>query len=501
MHYSNIIIIGEESEIKDILEKFQEKSHLNGIFKLPIQSLTYFLDSERCSTTLKSEQQPKKSKEIVRTKIHILHRPNKGDNNQCTIDNSFDYFGDVNEKKSDEFYQLLSNSLENKVNILLKSSSSSSLSSQGEPEVCSSDHPENIEKDYVIQSVLASKNELLLIHFFQDSNNIHGDILIIPICSPVNHKQLYKYEKTFHQYIDPLDKEEINAISNKDIGFFKIVHLRESIKTACCIIYIKVPNDQDETSETLIFKAFNEVTDEIFLEQYESLNTPIILSENFTLMIASLFCQCNLIVTILIEDSIIYDRMKCYYKVKLPTSVLDEEQNTSDSDEPFVKVNSRRKRLIRKCSKDKKPGCAICGKKYFETGNQPVDGVMKFSKIHKSLPTYQKYRTIKITYEIPGGIQNIEHPSPGSWYDGIKKVAYLPNNEEGKELLKLLKIAFKRRLIFTIKKADNFEDEDYVTWNDIVHKTEIEPGKDTKEYPNDEYLLNLRTVLNSKGIK
>jgi deltex-like protein len=38
----------------------------------------------------------------------------------------------------------------------------------------------------------------------------------------------------------------------------------------------------------------------------------------------------------------------------------------------------------------------------------------------------------------------------GNGYTGTRRRAYLPNNDEGKEVLRLLRIAFDRRLIFTV---------------------------------------------------
>lgn len=108
---------------------------------------------------------------------------------------------------------------------------------------------------------------------------------------------------------------------------------------------------------------------------------------------------------------------------------------------------------------------------------------------------------IYCSYFIRNISQQIEHPNPGSWYDGIKKTAYLPYNEEGKEILKLLKLAFKRRLIFTIKRSNNLEREDYVTWGDIPHKTEIENEKADDQNLNPEYFREIRKILSINGIK
>ena len=48
-----------------------------------------------------------------------------------------------------------------------------------------------------------------------------------------------------------------------------------------------------------------------------------------------------------------------------------------------------------------------------------------------SLPGYEGYKTIKIKYDIPEGIQRQNHPSPGAKYARTFRIAYLPYTQEG----------------------------------------------------------------------
>lgn len=57
---------------------------------------------------------------------------------------------------------------------------------------------------------------------------------------------------------------------------------------------------------------------------------------------------------------------------------------------------------------------------------------------------YPKAGTIVIDYEMSGGKKN------GVQFYGTSRTAFLPNTPEGNEVLKLLKKAFDRKLIFTI---------------------------------------------------
>lgn len=47
-------------------------------------------------------------------------------------------------------------------------------------------------------------------------------------------------------------------------------------------------------------------------------------------------------------------------------------------------------------------------------------------------------------------LQGDDHPHPGRAYTGTTRVAYLPSSKEGDEILELLKVAWSRRLLFTV---------------------------------------------------
>lgn len=65
------------------------------------------------------------------------------------------------------------------------------------------------------------------------------------------------------------------------------------------------------------------------------------------------------------------------------------------------------------------------------------------------------------------------HPNPGKFHRGTKRTAYLPNNDDGKQILELLRKAFKAGLIFTIGKSNTTGEDGVVVWNDIHHKTSL----------------------------
>ncbi|CAH1784889.1 unnamed protein product [Owenia fusiformis] len=156
---------------------------------------------------------------------------------------------------------------------------------------------------------------------------------------------------------------------------------------------------------------------------------------------------------------------------------------------------------IDKWLREARPQCPVCGASYGKRkGDQPKGGKMTTTRYaYKSLPGFDKCGYIEITYNIPSGIQEPIHPSPGKTYRGVYWTAYLPDNKEGNEILGLLRKAFNARLIFTIGQSRTRGTENMVTWNDIHHKTKIDGGP--FGYPDPSYLRRVREELEDKGIK
>ncbi|XP_041655187.1 probable E3 ubiquitin-protein ligase DTX3 [Cheilinus undulatus] len=147
-----------------------------------------------------------------------------------------------------------------------------------------------------------------------------------------------------------------------------------------------------------------------------------------------------------------------------------------------------------------KPACPICNTYYgVYTGNQP-EGTMTVSRTWQRLPGFEHCGTIVIQYSFPAGIQGPEHPNPGVRYSRTSRMAFLPANEEGEKVLKLLRKAFDRRLIFTIGRSVTTGLSNVITWNDIHHKTNMEGGTQRFGYPDPEYLSRVQEELRLKGV-
>ena len=84
----------------------------------------------------------------------------------------------------------------------------------------------------------------------------------------------------------------------------------------------------------------------------------------------------------------------------------------------------------------------------------------------------EKCGTHVISYHFPSGKKK-----DGTHYSGTSRVAYLPDNEGGREVLALLKEGFKRKVLFTIGTSVTTGQSNTVIWNGVHHKTSTTGGK------------------------
>lgn len=67
-------------------------------------------------------------------------------------------------------------------------------------------------------------------------------------------------------------------------------------------------------------------------------------------------------------------------------------------------------------------------------------------------------------------------------------------------MCKLLELAFKRKLVFTIGRSVTTGQENVIVWNGIHHKTALNGGPAYFGYPDPTYLIRVREELAAKGI-
>ena len=138
--------------------------------------------------------------------------------------------------------------------------------------------------------------------------------------------------------------------------------------------------------------------------------------------------------------------------------------------------------------------CPVCSVIYgIITGDQP-DGSMTVSKNKSQLPGHIGCGTIIINYQLNGGTKN------GIKYHGTNRMGYLPDNEAGRRVLKLLQISWKRKLTFTVGRSVTTGQDNVIVWNGIHHKTSTHGGSANFGYPDPTYLLRVTEELAAKGV-
>lgn len=147
------------------------------------------------------------------------------------------------------------------------------------------------------------------------------------------------------------------------------------------------------------------------------------------------------------------------------------------------------------------PTCPVCKDVFGKMEGDQPDGQMTWYRGSSSLPGFPGCGTITINYTISSGVQTEKHSNPGKRYYGISRTAYLPDNQEGREVLHLLKKAFDQKLIFTVGTSRTTGMDNQVTWNDIHHKTSMIGGPECFGYPDPGYLSRVREELKAKGIE
>ncbi|KAL9974230.1 hypothetical protein ACROYT_G011245 [Oculina patagonica] len=149
---------------------------------------------------------------------------------------------------------------------------------------------------------------------------------------------------------------------------------------------------------------------------------------------------------------------------------------------------------------EKTKTCPNCKQENLFRGNQPVGYMSWRAESHSSLPGYEEFGTLAITFNFDKGIQGSEHPNPGQPYCGFFCTSYLPNSPAGQELCNLLRTAFDSRLIFTIGKCPATGEENKIVWNGIELKINRSGGPANCGYPDPSYLDRAKSQLAEKGI-
>ncbi|KAF1411243.1 E3 ubiquitin-protein ligase DTX3L, partial [Spheniscus magellanicus] len=179
---------------------------------------------------------------------------------------------------------------------------------------------------------------------------------------------------------------------------------------------------------------------------------------------------------------------------------------------PICMERINNKQILRKCNHafckscidqamTYKQACPVCNTIYGPVKGDQPEGIMSTRLLPSALPGYPSCGTIQITYIMHSGIQTSNHPNPGKRYCASSRIAYLPDNKEGQEILQLLRRAFDQKLIFTVGQSRTTGAKGVITWNDIHHKTSMSGGPTNFGYPDPDYLRRVRSELKARGIE
>jgi deltex-like protein len=177
------------------------------------------------------------------------------------------------------------------------------------------------------------------------------------------------------------------------------------------------------------------------------------------------------------------------------------------SDDEIVRLNICSHIFHEECIKlafESKKQCPLC-LTWYDTliGSQPIGSKMRVSKLTgQTVPGHPDADGFHvINYDIPSGIQTEGHLRPGTPFHGTRRTAYLPNTTEGTEVLRLLELAFERRLIFTVGDSITSGQQNVAVWNNIHHKTSPHGGPQSYGYPDPDYLDRVREELAAVGVR
>ena len=106
--------------------------------------------------------------------------------------------------------------------------------------------------------------------------------------------------------------------------------------------------------------------------------------------------------------------------------------------------------------------------------------------------------TIKIDYNIFSGKQKEYHETEGKAFQGTKRSAYLPDNDDGRRLLKRLKYAFSHGLIFRIGTSSTTGRKGVIIWAGIHHKTSYKTG--AYGWPDSTFFVRCNKELDDQGV-
>jgi len=144
--------------------------------------------------------------------------------------------------------------------------------------------------------------------------------------------------------------------------------------------------------------------------------------------------------------------------------------------------------------------CPVCRT---VTGDGPIGTCPKGTMTIQLKPDlhcagHKSHGTFVLTYDIPSGTQSACHPAAGHTFTGTKRTAYVPGSPEGRMLIKRLRYAFARGLVFCVGTSLTTGKPNQVVWASIHHKSTTAGG--THGFPDPGFFINCNEELDDAGV-
>lgn len=106
--------------------------------------------------------------------------------------------------------------------------------------------------------------------------------------------------------------------------------------------------------------------------------------------------------------------------------------------------------------------------------------------------------SIVLRYSFPAGTQLAYHDTPGQAYSASRRVAYLPNNTQGRDLLKRFKYAWSKGLLFGVGTSLTTGRSGQIVWSSVHQKSSLHGG--VHGFPDPNYFHNVNAELNALNV-
>jgi hypothetical protein len=143
------------------------------------------------------------------------------------------------------------------------------------------------------------------------------------------------------------------------------------------------------------------------------------------------------------------------------------------------------------------PMCPLCHRMVQNSQGHSLSGKMTIETSPVKCSGFESCaRSILITYSMPASsIQKSYHENPRQCYLGTTWTTYLPDNEDGRKLLKRLKNAWIQGLMFT---SWTTRQPNCVTFTSIHHRTSRSVALMASQIPDSRFFVSCK--LDSLGV-